>query len=77
MYRKVVQKRLDKKARGDICAHFLCFSTDFFEIFSTSFFSAGGLNGALITDLTLLDSAQFALHSAHFALFFKLFCFSR
>jgi hypothetical protein len=29
---------MDKKADGDICAHFLCFSIVFSEIFSISFF---------------------------------------
>ena len=39
LYQQVFLKgAMDKKARGDICAHFLCFLTDFSEIFSISFF---------------------------------------
>jgi hypothetical protein len=56
---------MDKRAGVVICAHFLCFSTDLSEIFSISFFCAGGLNSAFRSDLTLL-------HSLHFALFFQL-----
>jgi hypothetical protein len=63
---------MDKKAGGDICAHFLCFSTDFSEIFSISFFFQGRLNDVVKSDLTLPHSAHFALHSSHFALFFKV-----
>ena len=36
---------------GGICAHFLCFSTDFSEIFSISFFSTGSLNDTVRSDL--------------------------
>jgi hypothetical protein len=32
------KRRNIKKASGDICAHFLCFTTNFSEIFSISFF---------------------------------------
>jgi hypothetical protein len=54
---------MDKKADGDICAHLLCFSTVFSEILSISIFFRGRLNGAIKSDLTLLHSAQLALHS--------------
>ena len=72
-----VKGAMAKKDDQDICAHLLWFSTNFSEILSIGVFYQGCLNGAFNSDLTLPHSAYFALHSAHFALFFQLFCFSR
>jgi hypothetical protein len=52
---------------------FFQFSTEFIEIFRKCFSFQGSLNDAIKSDLTLLYSAHFALGSAHFALFFRLF----
>ena len=51
---------------------FFQFLTDCIEIFSKCFFFQARLNGTIKSDLTLLHSAHFTLHIAHFALFFQL-----
>ena len=67
---------MGKKALKLICLQFFQFLTNFNEILSISVFFQGRLNRAIRSDLTLLQSAHFVLHSAHFALVFQLFCFS-
>jgi hypothetical protein len=66
---------MDKKADGDICAHFLCFSTYFSEIFSISFFFRGRLNGAVKSDLTLLHRCTFCTAQRTFCTVFQTFLF--
>ena len=66
-----------KQALKLICLQFFQFLTYFNEILSISVFFQGCLNCAIRSDLTLLQSAHFALHSPHFAPVFLLFCFSR
>jgi hypothetical protein len=67
---------MGKQAHALIWVPFFQFLIYFNENFSISFFFQGYLNGAVKFDLTLLHSAYFALHIAHFAPFFQLFCFS-